>query len=205
MNQSSSYAIWQTQHQPFELAFHRGYNFRWDDQQWYAQWGNVFARFARLAPETFSVDDTLIDVGCGSRPALQWFTAGRKLYLDPLIDEYRRIPQVADYWDGAETVCQPAEERHEALVDIASLVLCWNVLDHTYDWRAVLRNALAYARSEATIIIGTDLSAISRPGHPGMGDGASATLLETVVESCNILRESGPCYRRDLALLLRKR
>src|SRR5207249_3535547 len=113
-------AEWRRVHQPFELRFHQGQNYRWSNQTFWAQWDEIFGRFLDLRPGHFSQDAVLLDVGCGSRPVLDWFTSDcEKHFLDPLLSEYLQIDAMRPHWrdkPAERLLSQPAEVRAEQLV-----------------------------------------------------------------------------------------
>lgn len=175
MHQNNSYQEWKNIHQPWELRYHQGPNFRWPsfEKKWQFQWDNVFREFGGFEKKSFSEQDILIDVGCGSRPALNWFHSGKKYNIDPLLKEYLKIEKINHFWkdfSDEQIICEQAETLQENLVGKASFVLCWNVLDHCFDWEAVLKNCLAYMKNQSFFLLGTDHSSNCHIGHPGIKD-----------------------------------
>jgi len=168
-------AEWQRIHQPFELRFHQGTNYRWSDETFWAQWDEVFGSFLGLSPNLFGEKAVLLDLGCGSRPVLDWFTTDcEKYFLDPLLSEYLKIESMQTHWCGKPAerlLSQPAEVSAEHLVGKCDFVNCWNVLDHTYDWREILSHVTNYVRPGGLVCIGTDFRAHGE-GHPGIDDPA---------------------------------
>jgi hypothetical protein len=167
------YLEWSDTHQPFELRFHQGENYRWNDATFFGQWEEVFGRFLELKPDQFGQGKVLLDVGCGSRPVLDWFRSPcEKHFLDPLLAQYTQIEKMRPYWDrkpAATLHSQPAEKACEALLGKCDFVNCWNVLDHTYDWRLILNNLRDYAKPGAIVCLGTDFQSHG-DGHPGIED-----------------------------------
>lgn len=164
---------WQDTHQPFELRFHQKENYRWNEETFVGQWNEVFGKFLEFKREQFAKSQVMIDVGCGSRPVLDWFTSPcEKHFLDPLLAQYRQIEQMKKYWQGkpeATLHSQPAEQPSKELFGRCDFVNCWNVLDHTYDWRAILDNLRDYAKPGAVVCLGTDFQSHG-DGHPGIED-----------------------------------
>ena len=197
---------WQKEHQTFELNYHKQGNYRWREPLWQDQWDKIFNVFGNFTVDSFKAGQSLLDVGCGSRPALEWFNdEPTKVYCDPLMNDYVKIPQMKDYWEGKEYYSVPAEEHLESLSGDFDFVLCWNVLDHCYDWRKVLRNVIDYAKSGGLLIVGTDLGKTPSPGHPGMGENARRLFHDMVRQDCEVLREEAPYHHRNIAVLLRKK
>lgn len=200
---------WQTVHQPFELNYHRHSNFRWPGQEavWQEQWDNVFG-FAGLNPKSFTSEHKLLDMGCGSKPALEWFIGGEKWCMDPLLNDFREIPQVQASWDAldpARLIAKPGEEFIPELSGTFDFILCWNALDHAYDAQAVLRHIYSYAKPGAVILLGTDTGDKPHLGHPGIG--SRQQFMATVRELFEVEKEtnSGFRYCRQKAFVLHKR
>ena len=209
MNYSGGEKEWLEVHQPFELAYHKRRNFRWPGQEavWDEQWDNVFG-FAGISKDGFNSSQAMLDVGCGSKPALDWFREGEKWFVDPLLDEFRHIPQVAIHWakhDPSRLIAKTGEDFIPDFEGRFDFILCWNAIDHAYNAEAVLRNIHAYAKPEALILLGTDMGEKPHLGHPGIGTRAG--FMSTLRELFHIEREasSGFKYCRQKAFILRKR
>lgn len=175
MSQNNLYQEWENIHQPWELKYHQGPNFRWPsfETKWQFQWDTIFHEFAGFEKNSFSQEDILVDVGCGSRPALNWFDNGKKYNIDPLLKEYLKIEKINHFWNNFnedQLISKQAETLQESLIGKASFVLCWNVLDHCFDWEMVLKNCLAYMKNKSFFLLGTDHSSVSHIGHPGIKD-----------------------------------
>lgn len=197
---------WRTEHQPYELAFHQQDNFRWHDDAFMGQWDRVFGELCGLTPDRFGDGDVLLDLGCGSRPAFDWFAAApRKVHLDPLLARYLAIPQVARFWRDKrpeDVIAAAAEEFRPEFDGACAFVLCWNVLDHTYDWRAILEHLRRYVAPGGLACIGTDLEPHG-PGHPGIDDPAA--LGGFVASHFEVCGRRTDFLGREIALVLRKR
>jgi hypothetical protein len=198
-------AEWESRHQPFELNFHRGENYRWDDAAFSDQWNEIFGGLMGLTPRAFCRGEVLLDLGCGSRPVLDWFTGNcERHFLDPLLDRFRDIPQMKAFWAGkspATLHAQPAEELARNLAGKCDFVNCWNVLDHTYDWRAILSNIAEYARPGGLVCLGTDFQGHG-DGHPGIDDRAG---FDAFIDQHFQVRASRANFvHRELALQLVK-
>jgi SAM-dependent methyltransferase len=182
---------WAKTHQPWELKYHQQGNFRWPGREhlWDSQWQRTFG-FADLTPESFEPSDTMLDVGCGSRPALDFFLSGQKHFIDPLLESYLKIPQMHPHWkphDPERLNSVPAEQMVEPLRESCDFVLCWNVLDHTYDPFAILRNIKEYMKPGSRAYIGTDISEKPHIGHPGIV--SKSAFLSAIRDNFNVIRE----------------
>lgn len=157
---------WEKVHQPYELNFHLedGANFRRDEQSWLRYWEEAFE----------GLDFTgkcVLDIGAGSRPPLishPKFKAKSLVCIEPLHGNF--VGHVPEAWlKGDFHVC-PAEERIAELKGKFDFILCWNVLDHCYDWKQVLLNAKEYLKPNGEIYLATD-DKEPHDGHPGLGYG----------------------------------
>jgi hypothetical protein len=197
---------WQTTHQPFELKFHQKKNYRWDEAAFVGQWNEVFGKFLGLSQNQFEKSHILLDVGCGSRPVLDWFTSPcEKHFLDPLLSQYCQIDQMRPYWSSkpeATLHSQPAEKPCAELIGRCDFVNCWNVLDHTYDWRQILDNLRDYAKPGAIVCLGTDFQSHG-DGHPGIEDRAYFD--DFIAQNFKVVKTETNYVHREIALkLIRK-
>ncbi len=196
---------WKREHQPFELESHRADNFRWHDASFWRQWDHVFGEFCGLAADSFGPDDTLLDLGCGSRPALDWFEDGpRKVHLDPLLTDYRHIPQVARFWRTKcidDQIAAPAEDAVPELDGRCQFVLCWNVLDHTFDWQEILENVRRYVAPGGIACVGTDLET---HGPARTGPEGARELTPFLARHFEVRARQVDRLGRDTAVVLQK-
>jgi 2-polyprenyl-3-methyl-5-hydroxy-6-metoxy-1,4-benzoquinol methylase len=199
---------WKNEHQEFEFNYHAADNYRWHDEQFVPEWRENFGNFIGVAPDHFSDADILIDVGSGSRSALaSYFTRGRIVNLDPLASRYLEIPEVAQHWTPelrSNFLSQPAEGMVQAFRRKCSLVVCWNVLDHVYNWRAVLANVLSYAAPGGIVALCSDTKSHG-VGHPGIDDPGE--MFQTIADRTEIRRlelNYGKTVVRDFAAKLIK-
>lgn len=194
---------WTKYHSKWLLESQKGPNYRWDDQHFERQWSSIFGEFMAFRRNQFNSDDALFDVGCGSRPALDWFEGPvRKYHLDPLLAEFVKIQEVRGFWQGKpeeSMLAMPAETPIEWLHDSCSFVNCWNVLDHTYDWKKILENIASYTKAGAFACIGTDFQSHGI-GHPGIDNYDSFRWF--VEEFFIVEKEEKNLMGRELALNL---
>lgn len=198
--------IWETVHQPFELSYHKQGNYRWRDMEWESQWNAVF-EFAELSKDAFNHNEILLDVGCGSRPCLEWFTESRqctRYYLDPLLNDYIQIPKMRSYWEDKKDflLSVPAEQRVDSMVGRCDYVHCWNVLDHCFSGEQVLKNIVDYAKPGGIVLIGTDFGNKSNIGHPGLH---REVFDEYVQQYFEVLKQQFGVVHRQLAVKLKRK
>ena len=166
---------WEKIHQPFELEYHKKPNYRWESFRnswmWDDCWDKLFGSFMGFNKNEFSESQMILDVGCGSKPSLDWFTSGDKYYLDPLLNDYLKIKEVKKYWEDKpkkNLISEPAENLKSDLVNKFSFVLCWNVLDHTFDFKKIIKNISMYLKKDGVALIGNDIHKPAHIGHPGV-------------------------------------
>ena len=172
---------WTEVNQVFELSYQKSYNYR-DFDDFEKQWKDIFIKFG-LHKDYFN-NKVLLDIGCGSRPALSYFSSNNEKHcMEPLLDEFMKITKNehtvfsgVTRWHKKENLPDTniskwfAEEfyklhsvPYETLVpelkDKVDFILCWNVLDHGYDWRTGLSNILLYLKKGGLLLLGTDFEA----------------------------------------------
>jgi len=196
---------WEKEHQPFELAFHNRRNFRHDNEAWDSHWSKVFGKIAGMTPDSMN-GKLAVDIGCGSRPALAWFTDQTGTWnIDPLLNDYKDIPDMKKYWmskDSSRLISLPAEVLIDVLVGRMDFILCWNVLDHCYNPESVIKNIIAYAKPGAMAIISYDVKRPA-PGHPGIDDPQK--ILDQIENSFQIVSKSDNTMNRNLVMVLSKK
>ena len=206
-----NYNEWEEAHQPYELEFHKRPNFRWKEfkyhYRWDDCWNKLFERFMEFNKKQFKDSDMILDVGCGSRPCLVWFESGDKHYLDSLIDEYMEIDEMKKYWEPVNTsnlYNQPAEMLNDELRGKFSFILCWNVLDHTYDWKKIIDNISLYLKDDGVALIGNDFGVKGGSlGHPGIYP--KSDFYEKIEEYFEIVKEFNDFIGREVCLSLRRK
>jgi len=199
----SDRAEWERVHQPYELRFHQGQNYRWGDK-YEIEWTETLNEFMELERDDFK-DGVMLDIGCGSRPCLDWFDGGEQYSLDPLLDKYLTIPQIQKYWENKDKehmLSQPAEELVEKLVGKCDLVLCCNTIDHAYDWKKILDNMLLYCKEGATVCFNTDLTSHGM-GHPGVTNHAE--FYKFFIDNFHIIKSEPGRLNREACYSLIKR
>jgi len=205
--EANSHEDWVKIHQPYELAYHKQGNFRWREELWQDQWNKVFRELMGFVPEQFNNGEQILDLGCGSRPCLDWFTGNYfSFHLDPLLADYLKIEQMKQYWcrkSDDHLLSMPAEELYDPLVGECDYVHCWNVLDHVYNWRDVWRNFVKYCKVGGVALLGTDLGRRPSKGHPGIDEPDE--LRASVEKHFEIVNEISPfVYRKMAVKLIRK-
>jgi SAM-dependent methyltransferase len=196
---------WQDECQTFELDFHQKENYRWNRDAFGEAWRKHFEDWCRsFAAEPFLRNSVVLDIGCGSAPAVDYFEHSVRYYLDPLIDKYIKIPEVAQYWGEdhmKHALSGPAETYWQFLHNACSFINCWNVLDHCYDWRKVVDNMIKYARRGCIVSFSTDYN--PHKGHAGIDN--TEELYMMLASEFEVLKDEPGYWGRDMALLLVKK
>lgn len=93
----------------------------------------------------------ILDVGCGPTCAAQYIEKGQKIYLDSLLDDYRR--SYPGKLPKGERLCKRAEEiplnNHSM-----DMILCINALDHMQNPELVLSEMHRLVRPNGLVMIG---------------------------------------------------
>ena len=72
---NETFREWADVNQRFELNYQKCYNYR-DFDDFEKQWKDIFTKFG-LHKESFN-NKVLLDIGCGSRPALSYFSSNNE-------------------------------------------------------------------------------------------------------------------------------
>jgi len=178
---NESFSEWAEVNQPFELKYQKCWNYR-DFDDWNKQWDSIFKNF-ELDKDYFN-NQVLLDIGCGSRPALSYFNkTNTKHCLEPLLTDFLNIKKhnkvkfpgktgwenkannshtsVKEWFTEEPFILHsvPYEELVPSLVNKVDFLLCWNVLDHGYDWRQGINNMIDYLKPGGLLLLGTDYEA----------------------------------------------
>ena len=199
---SANQSKWQSECQPFELDFHRKENYRWDKLAFNSAWAKHFAEWCMLT--TDFTNQVVLDIGCGSRPAIDFFVNAIRYYNDPLIDQYKEIEQVKDAWadiPADRTFSKPAEEYWPVVEGACSFINVWNILDHVFDWRCVLDNLISYCKQGCIVSFGTDIA--PHKGHMGIDNPIE--LYDRIKAEFDIVKDCPGYWNRHIALLLVKK
>ena len=110
---------------------------------------------------------TVVDMGAGSYLRTRFFEGARIHAVEPLANEYLEQIHWCElvYADVVHAVS--AEQRINELDGAADLVVCINVLDHTYDPGAIVEHVHGYLREGGQFLLSVDLHGATADGmHP---------------------------------------
>jgi SAM-dependent methyltransferase len=96
-------------------------------------------------------ESRILEIGCGPTCLAQFIAAGKKTYVDPLLDDFRRaypgkLPEGDHFAYMAEDIPEP-----DASFD---LILCINALDHVMNPELVLNEVERLLKPEGRFILG---------------------------------------------------
>jgi hypothetical protein len=118
----------------------------------------------------FSHDDykgrVVIDVGGGSKLRTKYFVGARLFVIEPLAERFMQEIRWCDLADAERVFSMPAEEHIEACEDSADLLISINVLDHCYDFKAIIKNVAAYLKMGGLAFLSFDKHDITDEIHP---------------------------------------
>ena len=96
-------------------------------------------------------DATVVEFGSGPAGVVEWIEAARRIAVEPLVDEYRRLfPHLER--SAVEYLARSAEGPLPLPAACADLVVCYNMLDHVADPGAVVAEMGRVARPGATLL-----------------------------------------------------
>lgn len=134
---------WREEAQRGELTFHK--NNTWRDSP-------AFMRDTIALFESFGfgrgdyAGRRVVDLGAGSKLRAKFFENAEWIAIEPLAEACLADIGWCDLDDAAAVYSQPAEELLPELVDTTDLLFSINVLDHCYDFEAIMANVYAYLK-----------------------------------------------------------
>lgn len=173
------FEVWKSKAQEGEKHYHLHLKAPPDEEQRRRDAG-LFRAYG-FESEQFA-GETIVDVGAGSHLRSKFFRDARIAAIEPLAEEYLDDIPWTDLDDAACVYTTPAEQRIAELEGQASLALCINVLDHTFDPTAILCNVRSYLRDDGCFLLSVDL-------HDGEADelhpiGLSADSVREMAIAC---------------------
>ena len=154
---------WQTTAQPGELQYH--VQCKKPDETLQRRNCQLFEGFGFEAGE-FS-GKTVVDVGAGSHLKTRFFQGASVVAIEPLANEYLGEIDWCELSLADVVHAESAEKRIVNLEGAASLVVCINVLDHTYDPVTILDNIYNYLHEDGQFLLSVDLHDEASDGmHP---------------------------------------
>ena len=154
---------WRVQAQEGEFAFHAADQWRRTDD-FMAQTVALFDHFG------FHRDGyagkVVIDLGAGSKLRTLYFREAELIAIEPLADRFMADVDFCDLDQAAAVYSLPAEDRIDACVGRADLLVSINVLDHCFDFATILGNVRAYLKDDGLAFLSFDMHEEADEMHP---------------------------------------
>lgn len=136
----------------------------------------------------YTTQKVCMEIGSGPFPLttfLHW--SGQRILIDPLIQNYiNKAMELGLYhiFNNQTPHAQMAEDmitKYTNYVD--GCIICRNILDHSQDWRTIVKNIGMYARKDSYLLIWSDLK--HDPGVVGHFDIADSKqiLLDEITDN----------------------
>lgn len=159
-----AFSQWQSTAQSGELEYHVSKKPKPDRK---------LEKLNRLLFESFGfkaddfADKTVVDIGAGSHLRTRFFAGAQIHAVEPLADAYMEQIPWCELNHASTIHAIPAEQRIDELAGKAELVVCINVLDHTYDPETILDNIHSYLHDNGHFLLSVDLHGETLDGmHP---------------------------------------
>ncbi|WP_169726966.1 methyltransferase domain-containing protein [Desulfovibrio cuneatus] len=156
--------VWMEQGQKIELEYHITSEWR-RSGDFMPQTMELFEAFG------FKKDDyngkTILDLGAGSQLRTKYFTGAKIIALEPLADKYIEEVALCDLHLASQVFSVPAEKTIDTIKNSSDFCISINVLDHCYNFKAIIENIYTYLKKDGTAFLSFDSHAgITDPAHP---------------------------------------
>lgn len=155
--------IWVREAQEGEFQFHKADTWR-QTEDFRRQSKELFEHFG--LHRDFYRGKTIIDLGAGSKLRSKYFEGARLIAIEPLADRFLREIPWCDLRDAAEVYSLPAEEQIPQCVGRADLLISINVLDHCYNFEAIVDNVRDYLKPDGLAFLSFDKHEVADDMHP---------------------------------------
>lgn len=156
--------IWKYITQSKELRFHVSDAARGHSEQFREEIASLFEYFG-FSPEQFA-NKTVVDIGAGSHLITSFFRDAKIVAIDPLANRYlKEIPSCGLRKAHKIYSCR-AETRIKDLKSAADFAISINVLDHAYEFEAVIDNIYFYLKPGAVAFLSFDCHDYITTLHP---------------------------------------
>ncbi|UCC95885.1 MAG: methyltransferase domain-containing protein [Candidatus Omnitrophota bacterium] len=135
--------LWRMIAQNGEYLFHRTSDWR-PTEDFSQRNAELFDNFG-FRPDSF-VGKTIIDIGAGSRLITIYFKDAKIIAIEPLAQRFLKTLSWCDLHKAHKIYSTPAEKMISELKGIADVVISINVLDHCYNFEAIIKNIKAYLK-----------------------------------------------------------
>jgi hypothetical protein len=156
-------SIWQDKAQEGEFAYHKE-NIGRQSEAFLQQSARFFESFGLYRDDYKG--KVIIDLGAGSKLRSKYFTSATIIAIEPLAERFMGEIAWCDLRDAAEVYSRPAEERIDACVGRADLLISVNVLDHCFDFERIIDNICAYLKPDGRAFLSFDKHGLADDLHP---------------------------------------
>ena len=156
--------IWKYITQSRELRFHVYDAPRGDSEQFRKEIANLFEYFG-FSPDQFA-NKTVVDIGAGSHLITSFFQDAKIVAIDPLANRYLKEIPSCGLRKAHKIYSCPAETRIEDLKSAADFAISINVLDHAYEFEAIIDNIYFYLKPGAPAFLSFDCHDYITALHP---------------------------------------
>ena len=156
--------IWKYVTQSKELRFHVSDAPRGNSEQFRKEIASLFEYFG-FSPDQFA-NKTVVDIGAGSLLITSFFRNAKIVAIDPLANRYLREIPSCGLRKAHKIYSYPAETRIEDLESAADFAISINVLDHAYEFGAIIDNIYYYLKPGATAFLSFDCHDYITALHP---------------------------------------
>ena len=146
--------LWKLKAQRGELRFHQTNTWRQTDD--FMNQTHTLLKFWGYKRDHFP-DQLIVDLGAGSKLRSKFFQRSRIIAIEPLANDFIRNISWTDLTHAYHVYACPAETELPELTETIHFVMCINVLDHTYDYKNILKNVFRMLRPEGELLLSVDL------------------------------------------------
>jgi hypothetical protein len=154
---------WEQTAQDGEFRFHLKNKWR-PSSAFMDQTSKLFSHFG-FSPDDYK-EKVIIDLGGGSKLRTKYFIDARIFVIEPLADRFLREIDWCDLAEAERIYSTSAEEHIEACDNMADLVISINVLDHCYNFEAIIKNIVAYLKKDGLAFVSFDKHDGADKMHP---------------------------------------
>ena len=154
---------WLHSAQPGELEYHRNNQWR-QSPEFLTHAAQLFNHFGLNAEDYRG--KTVIDLGAGSKLRSKHFSESRLIAIEPLANQFMGEIPWCDLKDAHEVYSVPGETRVQECAGRADLLISINVLDHCFNFEAVIQNIHDYLKLDGLAFLSFDSHGVADDMHP---------------------------------------
>ena len=159
----ASKELWKEQSQKGEFDFHKT---------------NTWRQSTKFMEDTILLFDSfgfsrqdyagkkVVDLGAGSKLRSKYFEHAEWIAIEPMADDCIREIEWCDLEDAKAVYSLPAEDLIPELVNEVDFLFSINVLDHCFDFRAIIDNIYQYLKEDGMAFVSFDAHFVTDEMHP---------------------------------------